>query len=203
VGRYGTLAGGRNLNDEAVLWPTPNVPNGGRVNPPGTSPTGMAPDGSKKQIGLENAVKLWPTPRAGEGDKWSAGSQRDDSLQQQSRLWATPTARDHRSIHAGPATLARNSRPLSEQVGAAHSLLAQPTPADGPSICGERRTLNPLFVEALMGWPIGWTGFAFAATEWSRWSRRMRCELSRLSWPGRDGVDARGCLFAECSANKK
>lgn len=27
-----------------------------------------------------------------------------------------------------------------------------------------RRTLNPLFVEALMGWPTGWTGFASVAT---------------------------------------
>jgi len=25
-------------------------------------------------------------------------------------------------------------------------------------------TLNPLFVEALMGWPTGWTGFASVAT---------------------------------------
>ena len=38
------------LDHRARLWPTPNVPNGGRVNPPGTSATGHAPDGSKKQI---------------------------------------------------------------------------------------------------------------------------------------------------------
>ena len=47
-----------------------------------------------------------------------------------------------------------------------------------------RRTLNPLFVEALMGWPTGWTGFASVATAWSRWLQRMRCELSQLNcWP--------------------
>ncbi|MFO1107514.1 MAG: hypothetical protein U1E34_15620, partial [Amaricoccus sp.] len=46
-----------------------------------------------------------------------------------------------------------------------------------------RRSLNPLFVEALMGWPTGWTGFGSVATAWSRWLRRMRCELWRLSWP--------------------
>jgi len=52
------------------------------------------------------------------------------------------------------------------------------------SVAGRRRapTLNPLFVEALMGWPIGWTGFASAATAWSPWLRRMRGELSRLGW---------------------
>ena len=47
-----------------------------------------------------------------------------------------------------------------------------------------RRTLNPLFVEALMGWPTGWTGFASVATELCLWLRRMRCELWQLNfWP--------------------
>jgi hypothetical protein len=132
-------------------------------------------------------LRLWPTPRAGEGEKWSAGKQRDDSLQLRSRQWATPTARDHRSVRAGPETLARNSRPLSEQAGAFHSRPDRPTPTAGPNTCADGRTLNPLFVEALMGWPIGWTGFGFAATEWSRWSRLMRCELSRPSSPPLDG----------------
>ena len=58
------------------------------------------------------------------------------------------------------------------------------TPMAGGSSCDTPRTLNPAFVEALMGWPTGWTGFGSVATEWSRWSRRMRCELSRLNcWP--------------------
>jgi len=44
--------------------------------------------------------------------------------------------------------------------------------------------LNPLFVEALMGWPTGWTGFASVATAWSPWLQRMRFELSQLiCWP--------------------
>ena len=59
--------------------------------------------------------------------------------------------------------------------------------SDTSDVC---RTLNPAFVEALMGWPIGWTGFAFAATAWSLWLQRMRCELSRLNcWP-MDEVEA-------------
>jgi hypothetical protein len=40
--------------------------------------------------------------------------------------------------------------------------------------------LNPAFVEALMGWPTGWTSFDSVATEWSPWLQRMRFELSRL-----------------------
>jgi len=51
-------------------------------------------------------------------------------------LMATPTARDWRSGKASAATHARNSRPLSEQIGG---------------------YLNPDWVELLMGWPRGWT----------------------------------------------
>lgn len=51
------------------LWHTPNVPNGGRVNPPEMSPTGKMPDGKKRQVGLEHQVRmvergLWMTPTA-------------------------------------------------------------------------------------------------------------------------------------------
>ena len=67
------------LDHRARLWPTPNVPNGGRVNPPGTPATGQAPDGSKKQIGL------------------------DEVAQASAQRWMTPTARDHKD---GATTLA-------------------------------------------------------------------------------------------------
>jgi hypothetical protein len=59
------LATGRQitLSEKVRLWPTPNVPNGGQVNPPGTSATGRTPDGRRRQVGLEQAVKLWPNGR--------------------------------------------------------------------------------------------------------------------------------------------
>jgi len=47
------------------MWLTPNVPNGGRVNPPDMSPTGKMPDGAKRQVGLENQARQWPTTSAG------------------------------------------------------------------------------------------------------------------------------------------
>ena len=50
----------------------------------------------------------------------------------------------------------------------------------GGDSSGARRTLTPLFVETLMGWPAGWTGIGSAAMAWSRWLPRMRGELSRL-----------------------
>lgn len=41
--------------------------------------------------------------------------------------------------------------------------------------------LNPRFVEYLMGLPVGWTAFAPAATELSRWRQRMRSTFWRLA----------------------
>ncbi len=84
----------------------------------------------------------------------------------------TPTARDHKD---GATSLANT--PVNGLLG--RQVLV--TPAAGPNTSDLRRTLNPLFVEALMGWPTGWTGFGSVATEWSRWLPRMRCELSRLN----------------------
>jgi hypothetical protein len=40
------------------LWATPTTPNGGRVSKQPMSPTGMLPDGRKRQVGLENQVKV-------------------------------------------------------------------------------------------------------------------------------------------------
>lgn len=46
-------------------WPTPDkgMADGGRALPEGTSVTGITPDGKKRQVGLTNAVKAWPTPQ--------------------------------------------------------------------------------------------------------------------------------------------
>ena len=59
----------RTDENESSLWHTPNVPNGGRVNPVEMSETGLMPDGQKRQVGLEHQVKrvergMWPTPTA-------------------------------------------------------------------------------------------------------------------------------------------
>ena len=54
----------------------------------------------------------------------------------QKMIWSTPTARDWRSGKASEKTLAKNTRPLSEQTGG---------------------QLSPMWVEWLMGYPKGWT----------------------------------------------
>jgi hypothetical protein len=76
------------------LWHTPNVPNGGRVNPEAMTPTGQMPNGRKRQVGLAHQVRMI-----------------------ERGIWPTPTARDWRSGKASEATMERNARPLSEAVG--------------------------------------------------------------------------------------
>lgn len=56
---------GRIHDDRWWLLPTPDagMVAGGRTLPPGTSATGITPDGKKRQVGLTNAVRMLPTPQ--------------------------------------------------------------------------------------------------------------------------------------------
>jgi len=92
---------------------------------------------------------------ANDGCKPSAGNRRTADLTHGSRLWMTPTARDHKD---GATTLANT--PVNGLLGR-QVLVMKVAGSDTSDV---RRTLNSLFVEALMGWPTGRTGFASVAT---------------------------------------
>lgn len=83
--------------------------------------------------------------------------------------WATPTARDYKD----GGTSLKNVR-VNGLLG--RQVLAELT--IGQSTSEQSRMLNPRFTEALMGLPPGWTGFDSVETEWFRWLRQMRSELS-------------------------
>ena len=87
---------------------------------------------SRSGDGLATAVKMWPTPLTTGLD----GGSNSRKAAKARGMWPTPTARDWKSGKASQKTMERNSRPLIEQVGG---------------------SLNPNWVEWLMGWPIGWT----------------------------------------------
>ena len=94
---------------------------------------------------LAAPILTWPTPTVcGNYNRKGASATSGDGLATAVLKCATPTARDWRSGKASQATMERNSRPWSEQIGG---------------------SLNPMWVEWLMGWPLGWTDLKPLATD--------------------------------------
>jgi hypothetical protein len=98
---------------------------------------------------LETAVKKdnWPTPRANEPNRTSEGYGRGlkelvEGREQVKRNWPTPTSRDHKDTGD---SVANGTVPVNGLLGRA----VAPTKMQG--------SLNPAFVEYLMGYAIGWT----------------------------------------------
>lgn len=180
------------LHKAAQRWPTPRTSD--------TNGAGLHGDGG---MDLRTAASTWPTPMS--RDHRSGHSQKSDEelwgkkgkpLERVATTfsvsWPTPSAgnfndgEDLDNWHARRERQAAkgingNGMGMTTAIAAASlsSALAPVTPA-GPTSSPERRTLNPLFVEWLMGWPIGWTGSAPVETASCRWWQDMRGELSRL-----------------------
>lgn len=140
---------------------------------------------------------LWSTPRSSDGEKggpnqaFGAGG---IPLPAQTAQWPTPT-----SLSFGDSHQPGNSRSYNETMRLASFLQAQEKSQVGASSSNERRSLNPLFVEWLMGWPPGWTllawtDFACSAMELSRYRQRMRSALSAIDLP-REAPPAQLALF--------
>lgn len=147
---------GETLTDQAVrnpLWPTPSASDGvgSRTLPPGTSATGVTPDGKKKHVGIQNAAMQWPTPAASDHKRG-----------------ISPDERDRPEGATLSATVSHFSPPV------------QPTTTGGGKYLQSTRVLNPRFVEALMGWPIGLTSCELPVMELSRWLRRWRSYVSSI-----------------------
>ena len=128
-------------------WPTPTVDDSKNVNPK-----------ENRFHGLVAAVAMWPTPTTQEiehpdltltetGRRMSLDGLTSHSLNLADavRMWPTPRAamgeqRNH-TVYARPLTSPQNLENRIAQV-------------DGPAIGGR---LNPMWVEWLMGFPLGWT----------------------------------------------
>jgi hypothetical protein len=134
----------RGLAASAAMWPTPTSTlgtNGGLVTPAKAREGGTLIEALSARTTWPTptvAVAKWPTPMAADsrGSSGRPAPGKQVQLVDAVRMVATPTARDWRSGKASQATHDKNSRPLSEQIGG---------------------SLNPTWVEWLMGWPIGWT----------------------------------------------
>lgn len=133
------------------LWPTPVATDHLLMKGSETLEAWERRSAQKKQQGinlqfaLRHAVQKWPTPTVcGNYNRKGLSDRSGDGLATAVSRCATPTARDWKSGKASDATMERNSRPLSEQIGG---------------------SLNPTWVEWLMGWPLGWTDLKPLATD--------------------------------------
>lgn len=142
---------GRNLSREAALWATPCS----RDHFPAHTAEYVA---AKKAQGhgmkiLPDQVAQWVTPTSAiaQGGQSSRSGERKDEL-----------------LLTGQAREVSCSRP-----GRKTSMAGAESSPSGLS-------LNPRFVEALMGWPPGSTNFACSATAWCHWLAAMRSALSQL-----------------------
>jgi hypothetical protein len=138
------------LRTHAALWPTPNVPNGGRtLSPEAIEAKGSTPKG-KRQVGLENVASLWPTPSVcGNHNRKGASSKSGDGL--------------------ATASLSFPPDPLTEPLG----------PPSSETIPTSRRQLSAAFVVWLMGLPTFWLELGSVECSNSRHAA-MRSYLSRL-----------------------
>ena len=88
-----------------------------------------------------------------------------------SSFWATPTSRDHKDGASPSEKVATNSL-LGRQ--------APRTPMPGQQSSNESLTLNPRFVEWLMGFPIGWTDLQPLETaSYQQWQQQHGDNLER------------------------
>lgn len=180
------------LSGAAQNWTTPAASDGQRG---GKITEAMSGTSLTQQV-----ATIWSTPRASDREKggpnqaFGAGGV---PLPAQVSQWSTPSVADttgSRKTRSG----ARSDEPLlngQAEIASLRSILPDhPISTVGEESSHIRRTLNPLFVEWLMGWPPGWTslaltppasnGCACSATALCRFKLHMRSALSQLGLPG-------------------
>ncbi|OMQ42043.1 hypothetical protein BKP54_25200 [Ensifer sp. 1H6] len=181
------------------LWTTPSAGDGQRG---GTITEAMSGTSLTQQVN-----SLWMTPRSHEVGQYqySRGDKTKpvQTLTGQSLQWATPT-QVHRKSEKAMRPFAQGGHSSPPAIEQQAETLVSFLPALTTSTVGEahsrpRRSLNPLFVEWLMGWPPGWTlaawtDFACSEMELSLWKQRMRSALLSLGLP-REAPPAQLALF--------
>ena len=201
--------------NDAGLWPTPNVPNGGRSCAHVTDWRGKTAyhNGKKVQVGLEHAARYWPTPKANDAEKrgnFDTTNPRN-GLPVAVKSWPTPTA----SLGTkGGRVTPHKSREGGTLIEAVSARKTWPTPTavtdtGGAALCkwgGSRSreklrkmvtpqelngALNPTWVEWLMNWPLGWTSLEPMKHEnWKHWKEssaaHFQSNVLREMWFDRD-----------------
>jgi hypothetical protein len=161
---------------ECLLWPTPNTKDGNvgefvskddnfEIGPTG-SVRKINRQGTNGSAGLGRVVKMWPTIKASDGEH-GGPNQRDSSgnpaLPAAVKMWSTPAAQDAKNGSLPISQVDRDTLP-----GDVLKMWATPqtTNAHGKGQHGQGGdnlqtqcdgSLNPDWVDCLVGLPMGWT----------------------------------------------
>ena len=150
------LATAHGWEEFSSTWPRSGIQLGGvayRLPPlarlTDVTESGLLPTPTTKANQLAPSMMKWPSSRrlAERGGRGELLGYLRGTKGYRGAMLPTPTARDWRSGKASRATLERNSRPLNEVIGG---------------------SLNPRFVEQMMGFPVGWTDLEPSGTQSSR-----------------------------------
>lgn len=165
-------------------WPSPMAGSAGTedYNPAGNS------DFSRKAMELAEGVLTWAAPRTSDTNGAGQHGNGGLDLRTQAAKWMTPMTADT----GQKVTHATKQYSLIQQ---AERDFCHPPSSPAPAIAGGancstntpntnqpsvKRKLNPFFVEALMRWPTGLSGFARPAMALIQWQQLMRSYLSTL-----------------------
>lgn len=140
--------GMRNLNDEAATWAAPKASDGEKGGP--------NQRGSKGDVPLPGQAAQWPGPSTGSNNSLRGGAQ---DPEKRKAGWHQVNLQDVACFFRPP------SSPDQPIAGGSMSSTDGPN-SNQPSA---KRKLNPIFVEALMRWPTGLSGFERQETAWTRW----------------------------------
>ncbi len=143
------------------LWPTP-VADGDRTT-----------NYAQGETSLGYAARNWPTPRASDHKGARTATETTErrvkngqanlpeAVMESRKMWQTPTVQDSKN-NGAPSQMVRHTKPLNVEIGGA---------------------LNPMWVEWLMGWPLGWTNYEPLETDkyraWQR-SHGPNCDDSAM-----------------------
>lgn len=179
------------LSIQVQQWSAPKASDGEKGGP--------NQRGSKGDVPLPGQAVKWESPSVAvtEGSRLSRGGERSGEMlltgqaMATSDTWAGPAAQNHKGSSEGSSegSIIRadgKSREdiLSYQAEQFFRLPSSPdlqiaggsmSSTDGPNTNqpSVKRKLNPIFVEALMRWPTGLSGFERQETAWTQWWQLM------------------------------
>jgi hypothetical protein len=156
---------------DSSFWPTATV---GDHHGSGSHGYGKvsASTGKSRSEGVtltDAAVRLWQTPQATDGDKGGPNQTlkgQPSLVNQARRMWQTPSVGDGDKYAVSENPNSQAAKSLHPQSLDLSGLLDPTMRSRGEESSSQGRTLNPRFVEWLMGWPIAWTDCDSQVTEW-------------------------------------